>query len=138
MVCNRSAGASSTWTCPTSIHIGWKVRKFSETFKSQMEKNKNVIHWPRSVRIGRNCALGRYSRPRAQFFPIRTSKSVNNTYVCSCGFSCIAVFFNISCFYFFISFRAHCNWPQLLRCPCQRSFCLFVCLFVFWGAKLIK
>ena len=21
--------------------------------------------------------------------------------------------------------RARCNWPQLLRCPCQRSFCLF-------------
>ena len=26
--------------------------------KSQKEKNKNVIHWPRSVHIiGRNCAL---------------------------------------------------------------------------------
>ena len=25
--------------------------------------------------------------------------------------------------------RARCNWPQLLRCPCQRSFCLFVCFF---------
>ena len=31
--------------------------EFSLTFKSQKEKNKNVIHWPRSVRIGRNCAL---------------------------------------------------------------------------------
>ena len=31
---------------------------FPETFKSQWEKNKNVIHWPRSVLIGRNCALG--------------------------------------------------------------------------------
>ena len=30
---------------------------------------------------------------------------------------------------------ARCNWPQLLLCPCQCSFCLFVCLF-FW-AKLI-
>ena len=29
----------------------------------------------------------------------------------------------------FISIRARCNWPQLLRCPCQRSFCLFVCFF---------
>ena len=25
--------------------------------------------------------------------------------------------------------RARCNWPQLLRCPCQRSLCLFVCFF---------
>ena len=33
-------------------------KNFPETFKSQMEKNKNVIHWPRTVRIGRNCALG--------------------------------------------------------------------------------
>ena len=31
--------------------------QFFLTFKSQKEKNKNVIHWPRSVRIGRNCAL---------------------------------------------------------------------------------
>ena len=22
--------------------------------------------------------------------------------------------------------RARCNWTQLLRCSCQRSFCLFV------------
>ena len=33
-------------------------KNFPETFKSQMEKIKNVIHWPRSVCIGRNCALG--------------------------------------------------------------------------------
>ena len=29
--------------------------------------------------------------------------------------------------------RARGNWPQLLRCPCQRSFCLSLCLFVFFG-----
>ena len=34
------------------------MENFPETFKSQLEKNKNVIHRPRSVRIGRNCALG--------------------------------------------------------------------------------
>ena len=49
---------------------------FPETFKSQQEKNKNVIHRPRLVRVGRNCALGlstaRGRRPRAQFLPIRT------------------------------------------------------------------
>ena len=33
-------------------------KNFPETCKSQMEKNRNVIHWPRSVRIERNCALG--------------------------------------------------------------------------------
>ena len=35
--------------------------QFSLTFKSQKEKNKNVIHRPKSVRIGKNClstALG--------------------------------------------------------------------------------
>ena len=40
MVCNRSR-ASSTRTRTTSTDIGWRV-----------------IHWPRSVRIERNCALG--------------------------------------------------------------------------------
>ena len=40
-------------------HIDWRLTEenFPETFKSQKEKNKNVIHRLRSVRIGRNCAL---------------------------------------------------------------------------------
>ena len=42
---------------------------FPETFKSQEEENKNVIHRPRSVHIERNCALGLSTalalRPRA-------------------------------------------------------------------------
>ena len=87
MVCNRSR-ASSTRTRPTSTHIGWRVKEnFPETFKSQLEKNKDVIHRPRSVRIGRNCALDLSIalglRPRvglktsrAQFLPIRTSQPV--------------------------------------------------------------
>ena len=39
--------------------------------------------------MGKNCALGLeyglgpYSRPRAQFFPIRTSRPVNNIYIFS-------------------------------------------------------
>ena len=49
------------------------------------ENNKQVICRPRSVRIGKNCALGLglgpYSRPLAQFFPIRTSRPANNIYV---------------------------------------------------------
>ena len=46
-------------TRPTLTHIGWRVKEnFPETFESQLEKNKNVIHRPRSVRIRRNCALG--------------------------------------------------------------------------------
>ena len=58
LVCNRSR-ASSTRTCLTSTHTAWRVKEnFPETFKSQLEKNKNVIQRPRSVRIGRNFALG--------------------------------------------------------------------------------
>ena len=42
-----------------NTQLGWRVKEnFPETFKSQLEKNKNVIHRPRSVRIGRNCAFG--------------------------------------------------------------------------------
>ena len=48
-------------------------RFFSQPFVRFLEKNKNVIHQPRSVRIRKNCALCLvYPRPRAQFFPIRT------------------------------------------------------------------
>ena len=62
---------------------------------SMEENNKHVIYRPRSVRIGKNCALGLgrvrpsacglgpYSRPQAQFFPIRTSRPANNIYVVS-------------------------------------------------------
>ena len=45
-------------------------------------KNKNVIHQPRSVRIGKNCPLWLVYRLCTQFFPIRTSRLVNNIYVC--------------------------------------------------------
>ena len=44
----------------------------------------------------------------------------------SCSFSCIAVFFNISCFYFFISILIQC------------SFCFFACLFVFLAKLIMK
>ena len=75
MVCNRSR-ASSTQTRPTSTHSLKAEENFPETFKFQWEKNKNVIHLPRSVRIGRG--IEGYSRPRAQYLPIRTSQPVNN------------------------------------------------------------
>ena len=53
------ASALSTRTRPTSTYIGWRVKEnFPETFKSQLKKNKNVVHWPRSVRIGRKNTLG--------------------------------------------------------------------------------
>ena len=50
---------------------------------STEENNKHVICRPRSVRIGKNRALGLgYGpRPLAQFFPIRTSRPANNIYV---------------------------------------------------------
>ena len=50
-------------------HIGWRVKgNFPETFKSQLEKNKNVIHRPRSVRQWEKL------RPRAV---LRTSGTVS-------------------------------------------------------------
>ena len=53
-------------------------------------------------------------------------------------FFSIAVFFNIPCFYsVLISIRARCNWPTLLRCPCQCSSVYVIVLFVYL-AKLIK
>ena len=49
---------------------------------------------------------------------------------------CIIVILDIS--YSFCFPRAHCNWPQLLRCPCQPllSFAYVVCLFSL--VKLLK
>ena len=35
-----------------------KCSGLSHAFRCVVEKNKNVIHQPRSVRIGKNCALG--------------------------------------------------------------------------------
>ena len=43
-----------------------------------LEKNKNVIHQPRSIRIGKNCPLWLVYRLCTQFFPVRTSCLVNN------------------------------------------------------------
>ena len=43
------------------------------------KKKKNVIHLPRSVRIGGG--IEGYSRPRAQYLPIRTSQPGNNIFV---------------------------------------------------------
>ena len=62
-----------------SLAIYWRLKEnFLETFKSQQEKNRNVIHRLRSVRIGRNCALGlstaRGRRPRAV---LKTSGTVS-------------------------------------------------------------
>ena len=62
------------------------------TFKKKKYKKKNnnkyVIYRVKSVRMGKNCALG--LEPKASgrtqdlghsfFFPIRTSRPVNNTY----------------------------------------------------------
>ena len=46
-------------TRPASTRIGCRLKEnFPETFKSQEERNKNVIHRARSVFIRRNCALG--------------------------------------------------------------------------------
>ena len=63
-----------------------KCSGLSHAFRCNVEKNKNVIHQPKSVRIGKNCALcleyppRPYPRPRGQFFPIRSSRLVK-TYI---------------------------------------------------------
>ena len=51
----------------------------------------------------------------------------------TCSFSCIAVFFKNFFFFFFllVSGPAVIGHARLLRCPRQRSFCLFVCFFCF-------
>ena len=62
--------------------IALKCLGLSHAFRCVVEKNGNVIHQPRSVRIGKNCALClEYPRSRAQFFPIRSSRLVNNLYI---------------------------------------------------------
>ena len=45
--------------------------------------------WEKNCTLGLEyaCGLGPYSRPRAQFFPIRTSRPVNNIYICVTKFS---------------------------------------------------
>ena len=58
-------------------HIVWRPKKtFLKLLNFGGKKNKNVIHLPRLVRIGRG--IEGYSRPRAQYLPIRTSLPVNN------------------------------------------------------------
>ena len=53
-------------------------------FKTSPPKNKYVIYWARPVRMGKKnvpLVLSTHPRPRAQFFPIRTSRPVNNIYI---------------------------------------------------------
>ena len=89
LVFNRSR-ASSAKTRPTSTHIGWRVKEnFPETFT-------NVNLWRKKIKmlftgLGQSVlretvpsvwvGLGQYSRPRAQFLPIRTFQPVNNIYI---------------------------------------------------------
>ena len=72
-------------------HIVWRPKKiFLKLINLSGKKNKNVIHLPRSVRIGRG--IEGYSRPRAQFLPIRTSQPVNNKSVRELIRFCILTF----------------------------------------------
>ena len=48
-----------------------------------ISRKKTVFHQPRSVRIGKNCAIYlnyRCSRPWAQCYPIQTFQPVNNIF----------------------------------------------------------
>ena len=63
-----------------------KCSGLSHAFRCVVEKNKNVIHQlgqsvlAKTVPSVLSTGLGRYPRPRVQFFPIRTSQMVNNLY----------------------------------------------------------
>ena len=46
--------------------IALKCSSLSHAFRCVVEKNKNVIHQPRSVRIGKSCALCLEYRPRPE------------------------------------------------------------------------
>ena len=71
-----------------------KCSRLSHAFRCVVEKNKKVFHQPRSVRIGKNCAFClEYLRPRAQFFPIRTSRLVINLYLLLLIIITIGLFF---------------------------------------------
>ena len=57
--CDLQSIARFIKTRPTSTRIGCRLKEnVPETFKSQEERNKNVIQRARSVFIRRNCALG--------------------------------------------------------------------------------
>ena len=45
---------------------------------SNFRKNKDVVHQPKLVRMGKLCPLSRVLRRRAQYFPIQASRLVNN------------------------------------------------------------
>ena len=61
-----------------------KCSGLSHTFRYVVEKNKNVIHQPRSVRLGKTVPSVLSTGVQdllAQFFPIRTSQLVNNLFI---------------------------------------------------------
>ena len=57
-------------------------KKINTLFTSLMAGPYREKLYPRSRVRPSAFGLGPYSRPRAQFFPIRTSRLVNNIYLC--------------------------------------------------------
>ena len=45
---------------------------------SNFRKNKDVVHQPKLVRMGKLCPLSRVLRRRAHYFPIQASRLVND------------------------------------------------------------
>ena len=85
------------WSLVLCKHAGNYVTSFitisfPTSKKRHPQKNKYVIYRASAVRMGKNYALGLQHGPRpsasdctqdlGQLFPIRTSRPVNNIYVC--------------------------------------------------------
>ena len=82
-------GFFSTWEA--TYAMSFIPISFPTLKRRRPEKNKYVIYRTRSVRMRKNCALGleydprpsasgRTRDPKHSFFPIRTSRPVNNIY----------------------------------------------------------
>ena len=67
-------------SCTRDCSKQTSIRALMENI-SLISRKKTVIHQPRLVRIGKNCAIYlnyRCSRPWAQYYPIQTFQPVNN------------------------------------------------------------
>ena len=114
-------------------------RFFSQPFVRFLEKNKNVIHQPRSVRIRKNYALClAYPRPRAQFFPIRTDLGcvVKRTWMIKgCNYGKIHIYIYIDTYIYFLILRGCFDWTHDVTCRvwinyfctwCTLCFCIIM------------
>ena len=71
--CNCSARAAA-WSYVIASYLG--SNRIFKIFNSKWSYDKMLIDWVRSGRTGKHLALGR-PWPRAKYFPVRPSHSVN-------------------------------------------------------------